>query len=303
MNVNYIKGFSPEQTNEMCNTLGHVMGLEFDMRSTGFLTDHFGGNPYLIRQACSHLHQSIAYVNRPCKITYGMVESASQQIENSASTYASGMLEVLKDFYPNEFELLCWLSAGKSEEFLDYIKNDPNSIAHLQGYGVIEEDMGNFYFRVKIFAAAMRQFINRRPDLFSQDAKREFISKQRNKIEQMLRQITRNIILSKYGRANAKAGILSMLTKNRQDHLSKSTLNDLFSDGESKLYITDFFGIVTGLQIELENLTGIPASDIKKLIATINDNRFDAHANSISDKSFLEFRAACTSILSGLELD
>ncbi len=39
----------------MVSTIGNYMGMRFDDEIYTYLTDDFGGHPFIIRQVCSHL--------------------------------------------------------------------------------------------------------------------------------------------------------------------------------------------------------------------------------------------------------
>lgn len=49
----YVPPFEVQQVREMVRKLGRYMGMKFDERIYGLLTEDFGGHPFLIRQFCS----------------------------------------------------------------------------------------------------------------------------------------------------------------------------------------------------------------------------------------------------------
>lgn len=299
--IDYIKGFTTEQTHEMCSTLGNIMGLEFSLDASYALSTHFGGNPYLIRQAGSKIHDITRTERRPIKVTQILAEQAADSMERSAAVYATGMLEVLKQFYPDEFELLCWLSIGNVRDFNSYIAQEPLAIDHLEGYGVIDRDMGMYSFRVKIFSESIKQFIRDRPDLISQERRREFIVNSRTEIEQSFRMATRTLAVSKFGKADALARIVTCLTAKRQSDLKNATFDDVFSVNKSRLFLSDFFAIINLLELEFERLSGVSSTEIKAALGDINSTRYDAHSNDIDDEDFTRFKAAWVKLKAAMD--
>lgn len=51
----YLPFFNANEVKEMVSTIGNYMGMRFDDEIYTYLTDDFGGHPFIIRQVCSHL--------------------------------------------------------------------------------------------------------------------------------------------------------------------------------------------------------------------------------------------------------
>ena len=64
----YLKLFNHSNVSDMVKNIGNYMGLDFDEEIFTFLTDDFGGHPFLIRQICSRIHQETS-TKRPIKVS------------------------------------------------------------------------------------------------------------------------------------------------------------------------------------------------------------------------------------------
>ena len=56
--------------------------------------------------------------------------------EEELVPYCQHIVDVLKDFYPDEYMLLEFLSIGAVQDFID-LSTDPMSITHLKNYGLL----------------------------------------------------------------------------------------------------------------------------------------------------------------------
>ena len=55
----YIPGFNVPQAKQMIETLSSYMGISFDEDIYSYLVREFGGHPFLMRQACSHMKSNL----------------------------------------------------------------------------------------------------------------------------------------------------------------------------------------------------------------------------------------------------
>ena len=90
------------------------MGIQCEEDLYGRLAREYGGHPFLIRQACSHL---VADLNqRPAKLTVEHFERERQEIALKLEKNVRQILNVLALWYPDEYELLRRLAHGSVEE-------------------------------------------------------------------------------------------------------------------------------------------------------------------------------------------
>ena len=66
---------------------------------------------------------------------------ASQEDARDAELtfYCRHVVSELRDFYPDEYSLLEWLSAGRTADYLEFA-NYPEYIRHLRAYGIVSDD-------------------------------------------------------------------------------------------------------------------------------------------------------------------
>ena len=142
----YIKGFNVDQTREMVRRLGRLMGIKFDETIYSYLTQDYGGHPFLIRHLCS----TLASLNpeRPILIDRKKYQEAKVKFDREKSDYFKMILDVLKQFYYDEYEMLSLLATDDINTFTFYAKSDPSYVNHLIGYGIIRENEGEYDFQM-----------------------------------------------------------------------------------------------------------------------------------------------------------
>ena len=297
----YISGLDHDQSQEMLNKLGSFMGLGFKLYAIVAICDQFGGNPYLIRQVGSQVHNITLQHDRPLSVDKSLSMRGVTAIESNSVVYASGMLDVLEQFYKDEYELLCWLAAGKKIEFAEYIKKQPTAVEHLIGYGIIQKQGDNFDFRVEIFRKALEPRLENRDDLISEKSMFQKVQSERTEIERKLRYLFANIAKSKFGKNAALQEVKKIFRQNRIQVIEKYSYEQIFSIDNSKLYLADFFEIIPFFADEFSNITGLSRQELIKNINTVNKLRRDAHSNAISSIEFREFRIAVDILKRGME--
>lgn len=139
----YLPPFLPNDTREMVQTLGKRMGIIFDVDSCNYLASRYGGHPMLVRLACSwehHRRSSSSYTERPVQITSSQLIETEDERENDLVYYVRHVLDVLRMWYADEYELLTLLAKDRIGEFREYARELPESIQHLRAYGLIDRD-------------------------------------------------------------------------------------------------------------------------------------------------------------------
>lgn len=137
----YLQPFSAQETKDMVTTLGRRMGILFDSDACAYLSARYGGHPMLVRLACSWEHQRRIVrgtEERPVRITADALASTESEREQDLIPYANHVLDVLRQWYPDEYALLELLAEGDAEEFALYYEQMPESIQHLRGYGLLD---------------------------------------------------------------------------------------------------------------------------------------------------------------------
>ena len=146
----YIGQFSIEETRNMVEKLGGYMGLIFDHDVYTYLTREYGGHPFLIRHLCSTIHET-ARSKRPTRVTRGTYNAAKRKFETQTDkgiSYSKMILDVLHQYYPDEYKLLISLAIGETDYFDAQTEKSPAYTAHLLGYGIIEYTDESYDFRI-----------------------------------------------------------------------------------------------------------------------------------------------------------
>lgn len=104
----YVPGFDLEQTRSMVRKLGRIMGIKFDETLYSKMTEDYGGHPFLIRRLCSYI--STRYSDRPITIDRVKYAESKKEFNRTQGKYFDMLLEVLREFYPLEYDMLKYLS-------------------------------------------------------------------------------------------------------------------------------------------------------------------------------------------------
>ena len=136
----YLRGFEFEELKTMVRTIGRRMGLKFSDGAMNYMFRRYGGHPLLTRMACSHVHNVISSerLDRPIQITEGLLSGGEEQREEEISFYSGHVVSELREFYPDEYELLEALASGNIAEYLEYSTALPEFTRHLRDYGLVE---------------------------------------------------------------------------------------------------------------------------------------------------------------------
>ena len=137
----FLRGLGQDEVRRMLRVLGKRMGLQFDDGATNYIYSRYGGHPLLTRLAGSFTHKSVAAAKAPRPYDVNAAELANQEDSRDAELtfYCRHVVSELRDFYPDEYTLLEWLSAGRTADYLEFA-NYPEHIRHLREYGLVGAD-------------------------------------------------------------------------------------------------------------------------------------------------------------------
>lgn len=294
----YLKLFNHNDVEEMVKNIGNYMGLDFDNEIFTFLTDDFGGHPFLIRQVCSKIHQ-LSPKRRPQRITKFYYKENVNDFNNSLIDYVEVIVDVLKKWYPNEYELLESLALEDYEKFAEIVFANEKSVEHLIGYNLIEKN-GTEKYHVKINAVkdyVISKSILRRKIITIED-KWEAVSERRNQLELKLREVIKLILKSNYGN-KSKETFLSKVEEKRRGRLNNLNFTEIFSD-KGEIYLLDLKVFVIYDWKNFENIfTDKPKFEM--YLDIINNNRIDAHAKNLDNDDLQITMSALNWILDKME--
>lgn len=293
--IEYIPGFDVPQTREMVRRLGKIMGLHFDESIYSRLTDDFGGHPYLIRHVCSVVNR-LARSERPIRVDKALYEEAVRVFLRDYSQFMDMILSVLKEYFPDEYEMLRMLACGDKEAFSEFAQSSPLFTNHLLGYGILQEVDGRFSFKTE----TIRQYLEvrekyRKLHKTNKDKQAE-ISERRNAIEKDLRRLCRMQLMAQIGDSAARSTVISILGEPRASRFSGLSYSDLFDANKVDIYFSDLIKIISKEWNCFKNLFGSNKEDCLDNLKIINKLRNDAHAKDISDSEFQVFRLSAERI-------
>jgi len=286
----YVPNFSLDQVRTMVMKLGKYTGLQFEDIVYSKLADDFGGHPFLIRQACSVIHLECKG-DRPIIVDKALYEKIKQKFTDNSSQYLDMVIQVLKDWYQDEYDMLKYLAQGDKESFNEFALNNSSFIKHLVGYGLIQQSENGYAFNIEVMKEYLGNLHKYEKINMSEDEKVEEISRRRNALEKSLRKIIRNTLKTKYGKKIALEKVLSAIPETRRITLQSFDIEKLMSVDSSPLYLLDLVNII---QREWDGFQNIFEMDKNKTNMILNEvNQFgrpEAHANIIGKNEFDQLR-------------
>jgi len=282
----YLNFFDVNQVREMVSNIGKYMGLTFDDEIFTYLTDDYGGHPYLIRDVCSYLTK-LAPPERPYNISKHMYVENKHSLEVRLHEYLRLILDVLISWYSIEYELLTHLAAGDNDTFKEFALELSESISHLIGYGIVVENKGEYHFSIKSIEEYIKRTVKLEEKLVNQkEDKQKVISKRRNKLEATLRKIVQVVLVPRFGQGGAKERVLAFFDSKRSKKMSQLSLQDILESEQGITYFRELRQIITKYWDYHEYLFGRDKETFEFYMNHINKHRIDAHSKDISDEDY-----------------
>ncbi|MBF0414294.1 MAG: AAA-like domain-containing protein [Magnetococcales bacterium] len=285
----YVPSFNVEQVRQMIRKLGRYDGLNFEELIYSKLADDFGGHPFLIRQACSLIYQE-SKGERPIVVDKALYEKAKKQFVSHSSHYLEMIVNVLREWYPDEYEMLKYLAQGNMETFNEFAECSSALTKHLIGYGLVQHSSNGYVFNIESLKEFLaREHQHERINL-SDTEKVEEVGKRRNSLEKQLRTVIRNALRIKYGK-NAKDEIVKSLPEARREKMKDHPLESLLSRDSSPLFFSDLANIVNREWEAVMNIFEMEKNKVVLMLKEINEiGRPDAHAKTIKNDDFYQIR-------------
>ena len=285
----YVSPFDVEQVREMVRKLGRFIGLQFDELIYGKLTEDLGGHSFLIRQMCSEIHRACVG-DRPARVDKALYDKIKKQFTQVAVVHYELILKVLRDWYPEEYDMLCFLAQGDIDTFTRFAQDNERYTKHLIGYGLMQQSANGYSFSTE----AMRDFLTRRHKYerlnLSDDDKLAEISARRNRIEKRLRSLVRNALRIAYGRKKAREAVISALPEARREKLSSADLDTLLDKDSSEMFFFELGQVVLREWAVFQNIFEMEKERFSLVLQDINKYRSDAHAKHIGNEEFTQLR-------------
>lgn len=276
----YIPGFDHGQTRDMIRKLGKIMGIKFDEGIYTRLVEDYGGHPFLMRRVCSKLSQ--INVDRPVQIDRQKYTIARDAF-NKENTYFDMILNVLTQFYPDEYEMLTMLSLDDQQNFQYFVNEDPSMVNHLIGYGLIKRTDTGYDFKIDSVRDYIIRLNNNHIKPLSPSDKWAYLCTQRNNIEIRLRDMVRKIIRIKYKtEKESKEYVINKILDNDK-RLLAHPYKDLFDPKKSNIYLKGLSVLIKANWEVFEDYFLKQDVFINHMSVLNNEGRFDAHAKIPDD--------------------
>lgn len=292
----YVPSFTVEQTREMVRKLGRYMGLHFDEVLYSKLVEDFGGHPFLIRQFCSEINRACKG-DRPVNVDRALYSKVMGVYQRTAVDYLAMIVSVLRDWYPDEYDMLRILANGDLANFALFAQDHAAFTKHLIGYGLMIQSEHGYTFSIE----ALRDYLNNlhkheRLNL-SDDEKVAEISARRNKIERQMRVALRNTLHSTYGRKKAGERVIASLPERRRESIGTSDIDILLSRETSPLFFLELVAVIKREWDVFQNIFEMEKSNLEVMLDEINaSGRPDAHAKYVTKDEFSQLRLYFTKL-------
>ncbi len=286
----YVPSFTVKQVRQMVRKLGRYMGMQFDELIYAKLADDYGGHPFLIRQICSKLHDH-CNGDRPIIINKKVYEDVRSFSKIEIDHYLEMILQVLIDWYPDEYEMISFLAQGDVDSFNEFAMSHAGYTTHLIGYGLLQQSKNGFTFNTE----AVKEYLSEKKKYqrinLTVEEKLEEISNRRNKVEKGLRTILKHALKHGYGKKKAAEKALGAIPQSRRDIIADKTIDSLLHKDNSPFYLIDLKNIIIREWSILENTFEVEKKKLEIILEDINKfGRPDAHAKSIKSDDFDQLR-------------
>jgi hypothetical protein len=277
------------------------MGLKFDALIAAKLTDDYGGHPFLIRQACSQLNK-LASAERPVIIDKALYTRSKTEFREHSQEYLEMMIQVLAEWYPDEYEMLCFLAQGDMDNFNAFASDHASYTRHLIGYGLIQKGSSGYSFNLEEASELLRKKHKNEKLNLTDDEKVQELSIRRNRLEKGLRILTRNSLKISIGANKAKDAVISAVPEGRRSVLLNHDLSALLDRDASPLFFLELINVIKREWATFENVFGTDKTKLILMLEEINTKgRPDAHAKRIDEDDFQQLRLYFKKLESTLE--
>ncbi len=295
----YIPGVDQRPTREMVRKLGRLMGIKFEEGVYTRLTEDYGGHPFLIRQLCSGISKK--YADRPVSIDRIKYSKAKEEF-NRKNDYFNMLLEVLKQFYADEYEMLNFLAANDLETFEFFARQDYSLVKHLIGYGIIRETGDSYDFQIDALKEYLLRHQNTVAFKHSKEEKWTYICANRSNMEIEMRKMVKAILRTIYkSEAAAKDEVVKNIYGKDSKKYATYSYSDLFNSRKSNIYLKNLKDLVNSNWDYFKDFWNNQEYFIAAMNILNHEGRFDAHATIPSDNEMVLIEGALNTIGEGIQ--
>lgn len=286
----YVPCFTVDQVRQMVRKLGRFMGLKFEELIYAKLADDYGGHPFLIRQICSKIHQHCKG-ERPVTVNKKIYEDVRKLSKIDTDQYLEMILQVLMDWYPDEYDMITFLAQGDNESFNEFASEHSSYTKHLVGYELLQQSNDGFTFNIESIKDFLETKTKYQRINLSNEEKIDEISNRRNKIEKGLRIILKNALKQFVGKKKAGDKALSSIPTPRRKTIGTNDIDMILHKDKSPLYFSDLKNLINREWDTFKNIFDMEKNKVMLILDDINAcGRPDAHAKRINNEDFTQLR-------------
>lgn len=310
--VRYMPAFERDEIRQLIRTLGWPMGLRFDEDTYEYLQRRYGGHPLLTRLACSYAHKEAGEAaSRPKKVSrYGLQASEASR-DSSLFSFGNHILGMLKQWYPEEYQMLGVLARGDVSFYMGMAGLSPQYAQHLNAYGLVRGNPPRItiplladYLRTEATPASKAG-----PDATVSGAAPDFLAEVgwlRNRLEPKLRRFVKRSLKAQLGTERWIDPILKAMPTQQRERLQGVDKDEVLSE---RLLLLDLVQVIDqNWNTAFKVLEAAPPArrvtkeQVKVLLEFVNAHREDAHAKLVSEQEVVALRLAVSAIENAVDL-
>lgn len=287
--LNYISGFTLQQTEEMVTKLGGYMGISFDEGIPAKLQANFGGHPYLIRHVCSIICQN-SQKRRPIKVDLSIYQKSERDFVENYANYTEMILDVIAKDFPDEYLMLDAL-ANDDKDLFDTYKDDHSLTNHLVGYGLIARGEQDYYFKIDSVKTHLRNKSRYRKVTTTPSEKLLEVSTRKLLLEPALRKLVLANFITKYGKS-AKDKLIPLLGGQAKSRSKELTIKEILAPTSIVTNLSDLIKVISDEWASFEIVfDGLNKKEFDFHMEIIRKARTEeSHSGEIQEAAFLQTR-------------
>jgi hypothetical protein len=308
--VRYLAPLDRSEVRDMTRTLGRYMGLQFDEDVYDYLIERYGGHALMTREACSYAWKALdSTTTLPHRFVRAELSDGEEARERRMYALAENVLDLLKNWYRNEWDMLVALANGEETFFREVARGEPSWIEHLVQYGLVGEDP--LRLRIPLLASHLRRREENRAPRGSSGAEQETVldaladhGRLRNRLEPKLRRFIKRQLQAHVG-PKWISFVLDAVPSEERKRLEGVDKDEIL---QTRLLLSH---LVTVLDTHWPKYfsvleSGDPAKAVKKhhvrvLLDYVNTNRQDAHAKPLEKAQTAALEIAVTALESAID--
>ncbi|MBF9061242.1 hypothetical protein HKCCSP123_18835 [Rhodobacterales bacterium HKCCSP123] len=234
--------------------------------------------------------------DRPLIVDRTLYDKGFLEFSKDSNQYVNSVVELLKEQYPEEFEMLKLLAEGNYEEFTYFVSADPRMSQHVIGYGLVEEGQAAHFFKVGVVKKYFES-LEKSPKLLTQEARRDELSRRINMVESQLRRLISTVFSVAFHPNERKAKLIAKIATQRRESLGNYRFEDLLSDGTCPLFLLDLVEAIRANWDKFQNILQMEKASFEHHSQVLNEaRRFPSHAKDISEEEFQKARVSLSEL-------